>query len=334
MARLALLGSLALPLFVAACGAETPLPAPPVAPSASATAPIASTPPPDPTPTASATPPEPPPAAPTPAAKYTGFATPESVLYDDANDRYLVSNINGKPTDADNNGFISVLAPDGAVTTLKWIEAGKNKVKLDAPKGMAIVKGVLYVADLSNLRMFDAKTGAPKGEIKIPGATFLNDVAAGPDGRVYVSDSGLKLGDKGFEPTGTDAIWVIDKGKAKPLAKSTDLGRPNGLLVTDKGVLVATFGSGELYRLDDKGAKQDTMKLPKGMLDGIVSVGGDTILVSSWEGSAVYRGKLGGTFEIVVAEQKSPADIGWDSKRSRVLVPHFMTDLVEAYDVK
>lgn len=336
MARRFTLGSLVLPLVVTACGAETPQPAPPVTPPvASSAAPVASTPPSDPAPTASATPPEPPPpAAPTPAAKYEGFQTPECVLYDDANDRYLVSNINGKPTDVDGNGFISTLAPDGTVTALKWIESGKHKVKLDAPKGMAIVKGVLFVADLTVVRMFDLKTGAPKGEVKIAGATFLNDVAAGPDGRVYVSDSGLKLGDKGFEPTGTDAVWIIDKGKAKALAKTPDLGRPNGLLVTDKGVLVVTFGSGELYRLDDKGAKQDAMKLPKGMLDGIVSIGGDTLLVSSWEGSAVFRGKLGGTFEVVVAEQKSPADIGWDSKRSRVLVPHFMTNLVEAYDVK
>src|SRR5262245_722687 len=65
----------------------------------------------------------------------TGFQTPESVLYDDANDRYLVSNINGKPADADNNGYITVLGPDGKVVTEKWIEGGKNKVTLNAPKG-------------------------------------------------------------------------------------------------------------------------------------------------------------------------------------------------------
>src|SRR5207248_11288154 len=49
---------------------------------------------------------------------------------------------------------------------------------------------------------------------------------------------------------------------------------------------------------------------------------------------AVYKGKLGGTFEPVLENQKSPADIGWDKKRSRVLVPHFMENTVEAYDIK
>lgn len=332
------LGGISLVLAVsagllAACGGEEPPAATPAPASASAAAP----PPAPPATTAAAQPtppPEPPkPAAPAPAAKYTGLDTPESVLYDAEGDRYLVSNINGKPDAADNNGYISVLAPDGKVLTQKWIEGGQKKVKLDAPKGMAIVKGVLYVADVSVVRTFDAKTGAPKGDVKIPGATFLNDITASADGKtVYVSDSGLKLGEKGFEPTGTDAVWAIEKGKAKALAKSPDLGRPNGLLWTDKGVWVVTFGTGELYRLDAKGAKQEAQKLPKGSLDGIVAVG-DSLLISSWDASAVYRGKPGQTFEVVLAEQKSPADIGYDTKRGRVLVPHFLENTVEAHEL-
>jgi hypothetical protein len=330
---LLLLAPLGLLASLVACGGENPPPAPPPppppAPTASA-APTETAPPP--ASSAPATPP--PPAAPTAVAKYTGMATPESVLYDADNDRYLVSNINGKPTDKDNNGFISALAPDGTVTALKWIEGGKNKVKLDAPKGTGISGGVLYVADISVVRTFDLKTGAPKADIPIPGATFLNDIAVGPDGKVYVSDSGLKLGAKGdFEPTGTDAVYAIDKGKVKPLAKGKDLGAPNGLLVTDKGVVVVTFGSGEVYSLDDKGKKQNVSKPPGGVLDGVVALG-DSLLVSSWEKSAIYKGPLGGSFVAVLENQKSPADIGYDTKRGRVLVPHFLEDTVEVYDLK
>jgi hypothetical protein len=255
------------------------------------------------------------------------------VLWDEQSDRYLVSNINGKPDGADNNGFVSILSPDGQVTTPKWIEGGKKKVTLDAPKGMVVVKGVLYVADIASVRMFDAKSGAPKGSVKIAGATFLNGLAAGPDGKVYVSDSGLKVGDKGFEPTGTDAVYVIERGKAKPLAKSTELGRPNGLCMSDKGLLVVTF-SGEVYRLDDKGARHDVVKLPKGGLDGVDMVGPGTVIVSSWEGAAVYRGAIGGTFDVVLDKQKAPAGIGYDSKRKRVLIPHFTEDTVETYPLE
>jgi hypothetical protein len=267
-------------------------------------------------------------------AKYTGFAAPESILYDAESDRYLVSNVNGKPGDKDNNGFISVLSPDGTVANLKWIEAGKNKVKLDAPKGLGIAKGVLYAADITVVRQFDLKTGAQKADIAIPGSTFLNDITTGPDGKVYVSDSGLKWGANGPEPSGTDAIWAIDKGKPKVLIKGKELAGPNGLVVTDKGVVCVTFGSGEVFTVDDKGVKGNVSKPPQGTLDGVVSLGGDTLLVSSWAGSAIYKGTIGGSFDSVLDGQKSPADIGYDTKRSRVLIPHMTEDFVDVYDLK
>jgi len=290
-------------------------------------------------PPAEAKKPEPPkeekPAPPTPVFRIAeGVSTPESVLYDEANDRYLVSNINGKPDEADNNGYIMEVSPEGKVLKPKFIAGGQDKVKLDAPKGTGIAGGILYVSDITVVRKFDLKTGAPKGEIAIPGATFLNDIAVAKDGRVFVSDSGIKSGANGFDPTGTDAVYVIEKnGKLKPVAKGKDLGGPNGLLAVEKGVLVATFNSNELYRLDDKGTKQDVTKLPSGGLDGIAEIG-DQLLLTSWQAATIYKGVLGGTFVVDYSELKGPADIGFDTKRKRVLVPRFLDNAVEVYDLK
>jgi hypothetical protein len=58
------------------------------------------------------------------------------------------------------------------------------------------------------------------------------------------------------------------------------------------------------------------------------------LLVSSWQGSAIYRGSLGGKFEVAFAGLAGPADFGFDSKRKRVLVPRFMANAVEIYDLK
>jgi hypothetical protein len=69
-------------------------------------------------------------------------------------------------------------------------------------------------------------------------------------------------------------------------------------------------------------------KLPKGQLDGVVVLDGGDVLVSSWEGSAVYRGKPGGEWKPVVENVKSPADIGYDSKRHRILIPSFQGNTV------
>jgi hypothetical protein len=126
---------------------------------------------------------------------------------------------------------------------------------------------------------------------------------------------------------------VIQKGKVSPLAKSTELGNPNGVLFTDKGLLVGTGGKNELYRLDEKGVRQDVTTVPDGEIDGIV-VAGDKLLLSSWKSASVYRGTLGGSFEAVVWGVSAPADIGFDSKRSRILVPRFMDNLVQVYDLK
>jgi len=327
--------SLGLLAIGVGCASSTPPPelAAPPAPSSLPVAPIEVTKSPAPEKAAEPAPVEKP-AAPTPVFRITeGVATPESVLYDELNDRYLVSNINGKPDGVDNNGYISEVSPDGKVVKAKFIEGGVGKVKLDAPKGSGISGGVLYVSDISVVRLFDLKTGLPKGEILVPGATFLNDIAVAKDGRVFVSDSGMKSGASGFEPTGSDAVYVIEKGKLKTVAKNKDLSGPNGLLAVANGVLVNTFGSDEVYRLDEKGAKQDVTKVPTGGLDGMALID-DSLLVSSWKGSAIYRGSLAGKFEVAFAGLGGAADFGFDSKRKRVLVPRFLDNAVEIYDLK
>jgi hypothetical protein len=78
---------------------------------------------------------------------------------------------------------------------------------------------------------------------------------------------------------------------------------------------------------------QDVTKIPAGGLDGLIAVG-DSLLVTSWEASTIFRGKLGGTFDVALTGQKSPADIGYDTKRGRVIVPHLMENNVEVYDLK
>jgi sugar lactone lactonase YvrE len=262
--------------------------------------------------------------------KDVGFKTPESVLYDPEQDVYFVSNINGKPVEADGNGFISKVSPEGKVLELKWIDGTKKGSTLDAPKGLAVFGDTLYVADLNVIRLFDRKTGASKGKIAAVGSTFLNDVAAAPDGTIYVSDSGLKAGKEGLDPTGTDAVYKIGKSRrADKLIASKELSGPNGLLADDKGVWAVTFGTDALYRVGLDGKKEPNQKLPVGSLDGIVKLPDGSLLVSSWASSSVLRGTVGGPFETVIKDVKSPADIGYDTKRNVVLIPLFTLDSVQ-----
>lgn len=251
-----------------------------------------------------------------------GLAQPESVLYDSTDDVYIVTNINGDPLAKDGNGFISRLSPNGTVLSLKWIDGASPDVTLNAPKGTAIVGDTLYVADIDVIRLFNRKTGASIDSIPVPGATFLNDVAAGPDGTVYFTDTGLKSGKSGFVDSGSDAVYRLDGRKPVAIVTGPNLGRPNGVTVGPDGLTVVTFGSGSIYRLDPLTGERTNLPIPdQGQLDGVVRLRDGTLLISSWQAQEVYRLSPEGRFAVAVDSVATPADIGYDSRRGYLLIP-------------
>lgn len=259
-----------------------------------------------------------------------GFATPESVLHDDKSDVYLVSNVNGAPTEKDGNGFISRITPEGQIENLKWIDGTLPGVTLHAPKGMAIVADVLYVADIDTVRKFDRRTGESVGSIPIEGSTFVNDVAAAPDGDVYVTDSGLA---PDFSGTGTDAIYRIDAtDSVRAIMKSTELGNPNGIVAVRPGsttqVYAVGWTSGEFYEVDRQGRRETIHKTPKAQLDGLVRLGRGDWVVSSWEGSSLYRMGFDEAPTVLASGLSRPADIGFDRRRGNLLIPLFGDNVV------
>lgn len=259
------------------------------------------------------------------------FQTPESVLYDSVADVYLVSNINGSPVAKDDNGFISRVSPDGRVLALRWIDGATDSVQLNAPKGSAIHGDTLFVADIDAVRLFDRVSGRQLGSRVVRGATFLNDVAAGPDGTIYFTDSGLRAAAAGFASTGTDAVYRFDaRGNAVAIIRGDSLGRPNGITVDASGAYVVTFGSGEAYHLDAAGARTAFPRPPHGQLDGIVEVAGGPFYISSWEDSSVVAvNPPSDMYTMKVHPVPSPADIGYDTRRHRLLIPSFLTNRIE-----
>lgn len=259
-----------------------------------------------------------------------GFDSPESVLHDTQGDVYLVSNIAGSPLEKDDNGFISRLSPDGAVLDLKWIDGQADGITLNAPKGMAMRGDTLFVADIDSVRLFDRATGASRGSWGVSGATFLNDLAVGPDGTLYASDTGFEPGPDGFAESGTDAVYRFDStGVATAVAQGPELGRPNGLWVDASGITVVTFGTGEVYRIDPTTGARTPMAQPAGQLDGALETSDGWLLVSSWADSAIHHVTETGEAMHVIMGVQSPADIGYDAMRNRVLIPVFELNRVE-----
>ncbi len=277
--------------------------------------------------------------APGPAFSLTladvGFATPESALHDPVADVYLVANINGNAAEKDGNGFISRVSPAGVVTDLKWIDGMAPGVALDAPKGMTIVADTLFVTDIDCIRRFHRTTGQPFQELCLEGATFLNDLTSTRRGDLYFSDSGT-AGSPG-------AVYFLRQTADVPqkvvLADGTvlegeSMGGANGVFADWRGLYVATFGSGELFHVTPEGERLQMMGPSEMGLDGIVSMEEKGFLFSSWGDSTVYWIHSGGTVTTLIENVESPADIGYDAIRNRVLIPLFMSNRLMLLEVR
>jgi SMP-30/gluconolaconase/LRE-like protein len=259
-----------------------------------------------------------------------GFQAPESAKYDADLDVWYVSNINGTPVAMDGNGYISRLRGDGTVDSLKWIVGGANGVKLDAPKGLALQGDTLWVADLTRVRGFNRRTGAPVASIDVKGAKFLNDIAVGSDG-LYVTDTGLGASAKGIEHTGPDRIYRIAPDRAVSIAIQSDsLAGPNGIAWDGaQGRFIVVPFAGNVIQAWSPGAKSTVpLGSTKGQLDGVELLGENRLLVTSWADSSLFVFE-NGTATPVANGLPSPADIGVDTKRNRVAVPLLMENRVE-----
>ena len=267
-------------------------------------------------------------AQPTVLWETTGLKTPESALPVPAEGFAYVSNVAGKPTDKDGNGFISkVSLADGKIIALEWAKG------LDAPKGLALVGGKLYTADIDKLVEIDSKTGKILASYDAPGATFLNDVAANAQGRVYVSDSN------------TSTIWRLADGKLEKWLDGPQLKFPNGLYVEGDKLIVAAWGApgtsaqaSEPANLIEVSIPDKTVRdlgdgKPVGNLDGIEPIG-DDFLVTDWVAGGLYRiDRTGKATQLLDLDQGS-ADIGYVPETGLLLIPMMMSDKLIAYKVQ
>lgn len=266
------------------------------------------------------------PTTPFQVADASGLKTPESVRYDAAQDLWYVSNINGNPSEKDGNGFIVRLQADGkAMDSLPFIESGKNGVVLNAPKGIALVGDTLWVADIDAVRAFNKMTGAPIASIDIKGAKFLNDIVAGPDGSIYITDTGVHFDAKGqLSHPGPDRIVQVIGSEYKTVANFDGAPGPNGIAydATNQRFIINAFASKNFYAWKPGMAKPDSIGVGAGAGDGLEVLADGRAIYTSWADSSLSA-FANGTSTTLIKGFASPADIGYDTKRNRVAVPLF-----------
>ncbi|HEX6990904.1 MAG TPA: hypothetical protein VF151_03430 [Gemmatimonadales bacterium] len=275
------------------------------------------------------------PASPTLVTTVRGLSAPESVIHDADQDVYFVTNINGNPGARDGNGFISRMKPDGTVDSLHFVMGGRNGVTLNAPKGTAITGDTLWVTDLDAVRGFNRFTGAPLATIEFGRrARFLNDLALGPDGRLYVSEMGVATNDTGqMSPTGLDNVFRIGDGhRIESIMTRSKVPMPNGITSHGRGLLIGSFSEPEVREWREDAESLVTVGKASGTVDGIGVLDDGRIVASSWDDSTVAV--VGATPEPLITGVAAPADFEIDRKRHRVLIPQLTENQVVIWQLR
>ena len=249
-----------------------------------------------------------------------GFANPASVVWD-AERRFLyVSNVNGTALDKDGNGYIAKLTADGKVVSQSWVTG------LDGPKGMAVSKGRLYVADIDRLVVIDTATGKFIKTYPAAEAKFLADVTIAEDGTVYVSD------------LQGDTIWRLVNGYFQKWLVDPALQSPSGIKAEHDRLVVASWGipNGGVGRLKavgfgDKVVHDISQAL--GNLGGVEEDGRGAYLVSDYTKGQVFRIDHAGRAKVILKLSQGSADIGTIPEQHMLLVPMMTDGTVAAYRV-
>ncbi len=255
-----------------------------------------------------------------------GLQSPESVA---ACGKYLfVSNMGStaNPTAKDGDGYITQLwRQDGKVVEEKFISG------LNSPKGIKIIHGKLFIADIDKVVAYNLKTRKKvwEADLSKEGVTYANDISIRGCGSIFVSS------------TDKNTIYkVCKKGKVKALKVKGDLQGANGLYKGGCGLYVANYGHGEKpdgsFGRIALCSKKYKMYGSGGVYDGIQKICG-RIIVTDWverkEGATGVKGRLlvhrpckKVTYEVETGKSLGgPSDIYRDCKTKTVWIP-CMTD--------
>ncbi len=234
-----------------------------------------------------------------------GLTHCESAVYN-AKQNIIYASLIGEKEPGD--GAIATIDLDGKLIDALFISG------LNDPKGIAITEDKLYVSDINELVEADLKTGKIIKKYSHEGLEFLNDVAIDGQGNVYVSDTGTSKIYQ-LDTQGNFSLWLADE----------NLDRPNGLLVQNNTMYVASWGSqpngGRVSKIDMTTKAIDSITTIIGNLDGIRPYDKDRLIISDWNSGMIHLVDYDGNTQLVLQVGQSVGDIAYIQEKKLLLLP-------------
>ena len=192
------------------------------------------------------------------------------------------------------------------------------------PTGMALHEDRLLVVERAGVVEIDPSTGGIVKRYPVPGARFLNDIAADGSGRFYVSDSSSRV------------VFRIDGDAVEQWLSGEEAGQPNGLHVHKGKLIVANNSDGSIRAFDLETKNMDVLAMmPEGILDGIEDDGKGNLLVSHYEGR-LFRVSMDGTIEKLL-DTTGPvmrcANFAYVPESGMIAVPTFEDNRIVLYSL-
>ncbi|MBN2416094.1 SMP-30/gluconolactonase/LRE family protein [bacterium] len=257
------------------------------------------------------------------------FTTPESVVWDEHYQRFYVTNFDNRAnlteTDpAKYTGYISILDPQGKIIEERWAQG------LHAPAGMVIAGDTLFTAERRTITAIDRETGSILERFPIPDPDFPNDIAAGPDGTLYITDTAPSDPYK-------SRIYRFKNGVCDIWRSGEEVWRPNGIFVSGNSLIFGgNPGDGNLKSVDlVSGRMEKIASLGAGVIDGIRVLPEGGFLVSHWEGR-IYEISPKGEVIILADHTGSfnAADFEYVPEKRMIVIPTFVDNRVVAFRLR
>jgi hypothetical protein len=243
---------------------------------------------------------------------FGSFHFSESCIFDPDKNLVLAMNSGNRGDGTENDGFVSLINPDGSVHTAKWIGATRDGLELHHPLGSAISNGVLYTVDTGHVRSFDLASGQPLNAIPVTGSTLLNGIAVADDGTVYASNT-----------RSPERIYkVTPDGRTSVFADGTPLAAPNGVAIdADGNIVVVNINDNAVLTFKPNGNLIRTEYAVEGGNDGVVVMEDGTKYVSSVRFGSVSRIRPGQNAEVIATGIPSAASMCYDSVQHQLVIP-------------